>query len=163
MIISLIAAVGKNRELGFKGKIPWYIPEDFKHFKQTTMGHHMVMGRKTFESIGKALPGRTTIVLSKSSDNSTSQIPWVSNIEKALTLAQSNGEEELFIVGGGQIYSLFADRADKIYLSTVDFEGEADAYFPHFDQNDFEITESKQYPATEKTPAWKFELFKKKN
>jgi dihydrofolate reductase len=162
LIISLIAAVGKNRELGFKGKIPWYIPEDFKHFKQTTMGHHMIMGRKTFESIGKALPGRTTIVLSRNINNSTSQIPWVDDPNKALSFASENNEKECFIVGGGEIYNLFSNKADKIYLSTVDFEGEADAYFPDFDVEKYKITESKEYAETEKTPAWKFELFERK-
>lgn len=163
MIISLIAAIGKNGELGLKGNIPWYIPEDFKHFKKTTMGHHMVMGRKTFESIGKALPGRTTVVLSRNTSNSTSQIPWVDSDLQAITLARENGENELFIAGGGEIYSLFADRADRIYLSTVEFEGEADAYFPKFDKNCFKIIESREYQATEKSPAWKFELFEKKS
>lgn len=164
MIISLIAAVGKNNELGFKGEIPWYIPEDFKHFKQTTMGHHMIMGRKTFESIGKPLPGRTTIILTRNIDSLnhlSSQIPKADSPENALTLAQKNGEKEVFICGGGEIYQLFSDKADKIYLSTIDFEGEADAYFPNFNRSLYKITESREYDPTEKTPAWKFELFEK--
>ena len=116
MIVSIIAAIGKNGELGFQGKIPWHIPADFKHFKETTLGHHLIMGRKTFESIGKPLPGRKTIVLTRG-HKKIEGVDCVSAVSKALEICAQRGEDEVFIAGGGEIYNLFLPHAQRLYIS----------------------------------------------
>lgn len=153
MIVSLIAAIGKNGELGLNGQIPWHIPADFKHFKETTLGHHLVMGRKTFESIGKPLPGRKTIVLTRGRFKADG-VDIIDAPSKALELCAQRGEDEVFIAGGGEIYKLFMPHAQRLYISHVDFEGEADAYFPQIDPTHWKVESETEYAATDKSPAW---------
>tara|TARA_R110000868_G_scaffold154736_2_gene380960 strand:- start:20777 stop:21262 length:486 start_codon:yes stop_codon:yes gene_type:complete len=158
MIVSLIAAIGKNGELGFEGKIPWHIPEDFKHFKQTTLGHHLVMGRKTFESIGKPLPGRKTIVLTRGRKKMEG-VDSVDAASKALELCAQRGESEVFIAGGAEIYNLFMPHAQRLYISYVDFEGEADAIFPEINLDRWKEVSSEQHQPKEKSPGWCLKVF----
>lgn len=163
MIVSIIAAIGKNGELGLQGQIPWHIPADFKHFKETTLGHHLIMGRKTFESIGKPLPGRKTIVLTRG-QKKIEGVDCVSAASKALDLCAQRGEDEVFIAGGGEIYNLFLPHAQRLYISEVDFEGEADAFFPKINLDHWNEVSAHQYEANQKSPAWclkKFELSRK--
>lgn len=139
MKISLIAAIGKNRELGRENKLIFDLKKDMAHFKEKTFGHVVIMGRKTFESIGHALPNRTNIVITRDSSfmlhNSSAKI--VHSIEEALDLAKKYEEEEVFVIGGAQIYEAFLPYADKLYLTIVDKEVEdADAFFPEY-ENDF--------------------------
>ncbi len=160
MIVSIIAAIGKNGELGFQGKIPWHIPADFKHFKETTLGHHLIMGRKTFESIGNPLPGRKTIVLTRG-HHKIEGVDCVSAVSKALELCGQRGEDEVFIAGGGEIYNLFLPHAQRLYISEVDYEGEADAVFPKINLDHWHEVSSDRFDPTEKSPGWclkKFEL-----
>lgn len=132
MLVSLIAAIGENRELGAKNKLLWHIPEDMKHFRDTTRGHTVVMGRKTFESIGKALPNRTNIVLTREKREIQGCIT-VLTPEEALEIARENKEEEVFIIGGAEIYALFLPFADRIYLTLVQQSfPHADAFFPPY-------------------------------
>lgn len=160
MIVSLIAAMGSNRELGLNGKLLWHIPEDFKHFKKTTLGHHMVMGRKTYESIGRLLPGRTTIILTSQKDFEGPEGAVVchskDDVYKYMALQNDN---ELFIAGGGEIYQLFLNDADKIYLSKVDFSGDADTYFPQIDENKWVMESEKKFGPTDKSQAWSLMTF----
>lgn len=134
MSISMIAAVGRNLELGKGNDLIWHFKEDMKFFKETTTGSSVIMGRKTFESLPKALPNRKNIVITNNRDYVADGGYVVNSIEKALELAGDNA----FILGGGNIYSQFLPLADKIYLTEIDDEcADADTYFPQFDKNDY--------------------------
>ncbi|MAG28596.1 dihydrofolate reductase [bacterium] len=135
-MISAIAAVGKNRELGKSGKIPWYIPGELKHFKEITMGHPVIMGRKTHESIGRALPGRTNIVITRNPDYKAEGCVVVSLIEDAITEAKKHEKEEVFIIGGGEIYKLAWPYIDRLYLTIINKSFEADTFFPEYSEFD---------------------------
>jgi len=119
-----------NRVIGNRGTIPWHLPEDFKWFKQLTMGHLLVMGRKTYESIGKPLPGRETVILSRSgfAPPGTRSIP-------DLTELGPIGDRTAFICGGAQIYKQYLSLCDELFLTTVKRVVEGDAFFPHFEEN----------------------------
>lgn len=134
-MISAIAAIGKeNRVLGNKGKIPWYIPEDFAHFKQTTMGHPIIMGRKTFETFPKPLPGRTHIVVTRDASYTVpEEVFTATSIESAIEKAKEQpGSDEIFIIGGGQIYTAALPYTDRLYLTLVDGNFEGDTFFPGY-------------------------------
>lgn len=163
MIISLIVAIGQQRQIGKDNKMLWHISADFKKFKEITMGHHLIMGRKTFESIGRALPGRVTIIITNNSEYKAPEGVLIANSpEAAIGLAEKAGDDEVFIAGGGVIYSLFLEKAHKLYLSTVDYNDEADVFFPEFKQLDWNIIKSEKFIATKKSPAWVFEELQKK-
>ena len=132
MILSLIAATGQERQLGHKGRIPWHLPEELRYFKRVTMGHHLLMGRKTFQSLPGILPGRPHIILSRSPAKEPLPPPCIAaaSLEEALEQAQSRGETELFICGGAEIYRQTLPMAERLYLSRVNYSGPADTYFP---------------------------------
>jgi len=133
MIISLIVAHDRNRVIGYRERMPWHIPRDLRHFKKLTMGHCVVIGRKTFDSIGKVLPGRHWIVMSSQKrENIAGRLTWVSSIEEALEVANQQGEKELFIAGGSQIYKLFMSKADRMYITLIKAVYPGDAYFPEY-------------------------------
>lgn len=135
MSVSMIAAVGKNLELGKNNDLIWHFKEDMKFFKDTTMGHTVVMGRKTFESLPKALPGRKNIVISSNAQYQAQGATVVSSVEEALQIADN---EEVFVIGGGKIYAEFLPYADKLYLTEIDAEcTDADTYFPQFNKSDY--------------------------
>lgn len=135
MSVSMIAAVGKNLELGKNNNLIWHFKEDMKFFKDTTMGHTVVMGRKTFESLPKALPGRKNIVISSNAEYHANGATVVTSVEEALQIADN---EEVFVIGGGKIYAEFLPYADKLYLTEIDAEcADADTYFPHFNKSDY--------------------------
>ena len=145
MKISLIAAVSQNGVIGNGSKIPWHIPADFKHFKEITMGHHILMGKKTYESIGRILPGRTNIILSSDENFKVEGAFVFDSIDKALKFAENNGETELMIIGGGSIYGTFYPMADKIYLTKVlrDFGG--DIKFPEIEMEKWKVESSQKH------------------
>ena len=132
--ISAIAAIGKNRELGFRGKLPWHVPEDLKHFKETTLGRPVIMGRKTFESLGikKPLPGRLNIVITRNPDYAAEGALVVSSIEDAIAEARKHDQEEIFIIGGAEIFKLAMHLIDRLYLTVIGGEFEADTFFPEY-------------------------------
>lgn len=135
MSVSMIAAVGKNLELGKNNNLIWHFKEDMKFFKDTTMGHTVVMGRKTFESLPKALPGRKNIVISSNAQYQAQGATVVTSVEEALQIADN---EEIFVIGGGKIYAEFLPYADKLYLTEIDAECEdADTYFPQFNKSEY--------------------------
>jgi len=167
MKISMIVAYGKNWEIGLDNQMLWHISEDFKNFKTITSGHHILMGRKTFESIGKPLPNRTSIVLSNSGFECEGVYTF-NDIQKALDFARKRGEEELFIIGGANIYETMFPYVDKMYLSEVDFEGIADAFLKEIDFSSWDLTEEKTHEAIivdgkVKSPAWNFKVWIKKD
>jgi dihydrofolate reductase len=133
--ISLIAVIAKNRGIGKNNQLLWHIPEDLQRFKKITLGHPVVMGRNTYESLGRPLPGRANIVIARETDYEASGAVTVRSIPEALELAKKEaGGEEIFIIGGGQIYTQTIGLADRLYLTIVDQESEADTFFPAFDE-----------------------------
>ena len=162
MDISLIVAYGKNREIGKDNQLLWHIAEDLKNFKRLTVGHTLIMGRKTFESIGRALPKRQTIVLTRNHQFSAPDVLTAHSVEQALELAKQSSEfnqEELFVAGGGEIYRLFLPLSNKLYLSAVDMEVEkADTYFPEVEFSGWTLKE-KQLLTT--SPTVEFSIWKK--
>ena len=149
MKVSLIAAVSRNRVIGRDGRLPWHLPEDLKRFKATTLGHPIVMGRKTYESFkppaGRPLPGRTNIVMSRSPRPAglAPEVEWVPSLDEAIARARSaahlQGELEVFIIGGAEIYRLALPRADRLYLTEIDKDVEGDAWFPKWDPAEFRL------------------------
>ncbi|MBI2086357.1 dihydrofolate reductase [Candidatus Daviesbacteria bacterium] len=137
MKISIIVAVaGNNRVIGKKGGLPWYIPEELKRFKEITMGHPIIMGRKTHESIGRALPDRTNIIITNSPNYTALDCIVVHSLQEALRLASlAQGHDEVFVIGGGEIYKQALPKTNKLYLTKIDTEIEGDTFFP--DYSDF--------------------------
>lgn len=134
-MISAIAAIAKeSRIIGNKGQIPWHIPEDFVHFKSKTMGHPIIMGRKTFETFPKPLPGRTHIVITRDTEYKVPEGVFVcDSVEKAIEIAKEKaGSEEIFIIGGGQIYKEALPFTNRLYLTLVDGDFEGDTFFPDY-------------------------------
>ncbi len=134
--LALIAAIGPNRELGKNGKLLWHISEDLRRFRHITRGHVVIMGRKTFESIGKPLPERTNIIITRDPDFSTKGCVMAHSMEQAIILAKKSpqGNKEIFVIGGGQIYNQAMQFADKLYLTLVEGKYDADTYFPDYSQ-----------------------------
>lgn len=133
MKISIVAAVSQNNVIGKKGKLLWHISDDLKHFKEVTMGHHILMGKTTYESIGRILPGRTNLILSHDKNLKIPGGHVFKNEKEAIGFAEKNGENELMIIGGGSIYKLFFSKADKIYLTRVLEKYDGDVTFPKID------------------------------
>jgi len=136
-MITMIAAAGENNELGKDNDLVWHLPDDFKRFKQLTTGHHIIMGRKTFESFPKLLPNRTHLIISRNKEYKKEGAIVVNSIEEALTIAQD--DDQPFIIGGGEIYTLGMDFAHKIELTRVHGSFEADAFFPDFPKTDWKL------------------------
>ena len=147
MIIALIAAVSENGVIGRDGKIPWHLPADLKLFKRLTMGHHLIVGRKTFESIGKPLPGRKMIVLSRQPGYTVEGCLTASSLPHALEIASKAGEDEVFIAGGATVYAQALPLADRFYFSQVCVKPRGDTNFPEFNLEDWTVTVQAEYPA----------------
>jgi dihydrofolate reductase len=136
--VTLIAAVARNGVIGADGDMPWRIPEDFAFFKRTTMGHPMVMGRATFDSIGGPLPGRRSIVITRSRNWRHDGVEVAGSMPVALDLAAGGrGGEEIFVIGGGQIYRLAMPLADRLLITEVDLEPEGEVTFPRIDRSEW--------------------------
>lgn len=144
MIIALIVAMDENGGIGKDNQLPWHLPSDLKRFKRLTMGHYLIMGRKTYETIGKSLPGREMIIVTRQSDYTCSDCKVVNSLDAGIQLAKDNHEKEAFIIGGGEIFGQAINMADKIYLTTVHAQVEADVYFPHLNLDKWEIFEQEE-------------------
>ena len=130
-----------------RGELPWHLPDDFAHFKAVTMGKPIVMGRKTWESIGRALPGRTNIVVTRRSGYEAEGAVVVNSVEAALAVEDA---EEVMIIGGGQLYAELLPRADRVYLTRVDTELNGDTFFPALDDGEWTLVSSEPHPADER-------------
>ena len=153
MIISIIAAMDRNHLIGNKNQLPWHLPADFKHFKAVTMGKPIIMGRKTFESIGKPLPGRSNIVLSRNPDCHYEGVTCVSSFADALAaipVAAKPVEEEIMIIGGSGIYQMLLPQVNRMYLTFVEGEFSGDAWFPEYDESQWLEKTSVLHQADEK-------------
>jgi len=145
MELILIAAMAKNRVIGKNNNIPWHIPEEMHHFKKSTMGHAVIMGRKTFESIDSNLPGRKIIVVSrKIKKYNKKNVFIVDSVIKGINLAKNSGEPELFIAGGATIFNKTLKFTDKIYLTKIENEFEGETFFPKIDTSDWKLLNSSQ-------------------
>ncbi|MDO8294496.1 MAG: dihydrofolate reductase [Gallionella sp.] len=131
--ISIIVAMAKNRTIGINNTLPWRCPEDLKHFKALTMGHHMIMGRKTFDSIGKPLPGRTTVVVTRDRELTIEGCLIAYSLPEAI--AACAGDEQIYIVGGAEIYAQALPLADTLYITEIQQNIAGDAHFPEFDHS----------------------------
>ncbi len=150
MTVSLIVAVSSNGVIGRDGGLPWHLPADLKHFKRTTMGHHLIVGRRTWEEVGKPLPGRTMVVVTRSQRFAPEGAKVVRSVEQALEIAAE--DDEPFIGGGSQIYriALARDLVHRIYLTRIHAEVEGDTFFPEFDLDDWELVSEEHHEADEK-------------
>ena len=128
--VSLIVAMARNRVIGINNSLPWHLPADLKHFKALTMGHHIVMGRKTYESIGKPLPGRTSVVVTRNADFSAPGVIVAGSLASAIKACAH--DEEIFVIGGAEIFRQAMDIAERIYLTEIDAVISGDTYFTEF-------------------------------
>ena len=147
-MITMIAAAAENNALGKDQDLVWHLPDDFKRFKKLTTGHHIIMGRKTFETFPKPLPNRTHIVITRKDNYLHKDATVVSSLEKALEFAKK--DEHPFIIGGGEIYALGMDVADKIELTRVHCTFEADTFFPEIDEDEWKLIAEEFHPKDEK-------------
>ncbi len=162
MIVSLIVAIDKNRGIGKDNQLPWHLPEDLKNFKRITTGHHLLLGRKTYESIGRPLPKRTMLVLTSNPRDNQESVFYFNEIHKAIEFAQNAGESEIYIIGGPKIYEQTLGLADRLYLTEVDTNVDADAFFPKFNKDQWESLEETQFPVADNNPyPWTFSILKK--
>lgn len=150
MNISFVVAAAKNNGIGKDGKMPWHLPNDLKHFKNLTWGLPILMGRKTFDSIGKALPGRKNIVLTNKSDWEAKDVIAVRSIKDAMFIATQADALELMVIGGGEIFKTLMDKANRIYMTRVDGEPEADVFFPALNPNEWHLLSQKNHEADAK-------------
>ena len=155
--IVLVAAVARNGAIGAKGGLPWRLPSDLKHLRETTWGRPMVMGRKTFDSIGRPLPGRETIVVTRDESFAREGVHVARSVEDALALgelrAKPMGVDEIMVMGGGELYRATLDRADRIVLSEVDLAPEGDAFFPALDPSQWREVARETPPKSENDDA----------
>lgn len=144
MLISIIAAMANNRVIGKKNSLPWNLPADLEHFRQLTIGKPVIMGQKTFESIGKPLPGRTNIILTKDDNFRPENCIVVKSIKEAQKAAEGTGAKEAMVCGGASIYAQFLPLADRMYLTLIENDFDGDIFFPEFNWSDWKELERKE-------------------
>ncbi|HEX2832078.1 MAG TPA: dihydrofolate reductase [Thermoanaerobaculia bacterium] len=150
MKLSILAALSSNGVIGRDNDIPWRQSNDLKRLKTMTLGHHVIMGRRTFDSVGKALPGRTNIVITRQQGLEIPNATVVHSLEAAVRIAAQAGETEAFVLGGAEIYAQANHRADRMYLTRVHAEIEGDTYFPEFDDvSEWHLTDAEHFDADE--------------
>lgn len=173
-MISLIVALSNNHVIGRDGDLPWHLSEDLRRFKKLTMGHTIVMGRKTYESIGRALPGRTSVIITRQTDflttadvtttlspaSDSTKVKTASTLETVLAI--STTDEEIFVIGGAQIYELALPHADRLYLTRIHANIEGDTYFPEIDWEEWACVEDSGVQTSFSIPfPYSFQLFQK--
>lgn len=156
----MIVAMGSNRVIGAANALPWQLPADLKHFKRTTMGKSLIMGRKTYETIGRPLPGRKNIILTRDETFQAAGCFVVHSVEEALESANGG---EVMIIGGGQIYRQFLPIADRIYATLIDYDFEGDTFFPELSSESWRMVERSQSVIDEKTDmAYSFAIYERR-
>ncbi|MCH4868103.1 dihydrofolate reductase [Pseudomonas sp. TMW22089] len=165
--LSLIAALGENRVIGVDNSMPWHLPADFKYFKATTLGKPIIMGRKTWDSLGRPLPGRLNLVVSRQTGLQLEGAEVFASLEAAVERAEEWAKEqgvgvgELMLIGGAQLYSQGLADADRLYLTRVGLSPEGDAWFPEFDQAQWKLVSNEPHPPVDDKPAFSFEVWEK--
>lgn len=152
MIVSLVAALDEANGIGWRGGLPWRLPADLRRFKRLTMGHYLICGRKTYQSIGRPLPGRTIIVVTRQEDFHAPGCLLAHSLEAALALAEAYGEEEVFIIGGAALYAAALPHAHRLYLTRVHAVLPADVYFPAFGMGEWRVAAKEEFPADKDNP-----------
>jgi dihydrofolate reductase len=152
MRLAVIAAVADNGVIGRDGRLPWRLPADLRRFKALTMGHHLLMGRRTFESVGRPLPGRTTVVISRGRPDLPAGVRLAGSLDEAVAIAAAAGDEEPLVAGGAEIYRLALPRAERLYLTRVHARPEGDVSFPAFDSGGWREVEREERAADGENP-----------
>ncbi|HZV97745.1 MAG TPA: dihydrofolate reductase [Methylophilaceae bacterium] len=145
--LSLIAAVAHNRVIGFNNTLPWHLPEDLKRFRALTTGHHIIMGRKTYESLNRLLPDRTTVIVTRNPDYAVPGALVASSLQQAIELC--GDDDEVFLIGGAELYHDGLRLADKLYMTEIDAEYEGDAFFPVFDLSAWQEISCEQHTSAQ--------------
>ena len=161
MTVSIIVAASENNVIGKDNDLIWHLPADMKFFKETTSGHHVLMGRKNYESIPekwRPLPNRENIIVTRQKRENSDHVHYVNSIREGIQIARDRGEEELFIIGGGEIYRQTMDLADKIYLTRIHHTFEGDTFFPEIDASRFDL-ESKKHLSSDDKNAYDMTFF----
>ena len=163
--LSLIAALGENRVIGVDNSMPWHLPADFKYFKATTLGKPIIMGRKTWDSLGRPLPGRLNLVVSRQTDLQLEGAEVFASLDAAVERAQAwakeQGVSEVMLIGGAQLYTQALADADRLYLTRVGLSPQGDAWFPEFDQAQWTLVSNEPHAAEEGKPAFSFEVWER--
>jgi dihydrofolate reductase len=163
--LSLIAALARNRVIGIDNRMPWHLPEDFKYFKATTLGKPIIMGRKTWDSLGRPLPGRLNLVVSRQTDLQLEGAEVYPTLDAAIVRAEAwaheQGAREVMLIGGAQLYELGLARADRLYLTRVALTPEGDAWFPAFDEAQWQRVSNTENPPVDDKPGYDFEVWER--
>ena len=160
MIISFIVAVSQNNVIGKEGNLPWHLPADMKYFKQLTLSHHIIMGRGTFEGLGKALKGRTNIVVTRQPDYNAPDCVVVGDLKSAFEYTREHNETECFVIGGGDVFRQSLIWADKIYLTKVFHNFDGDTFFPDLNEDDWKmVSEERHLPDEKNRYAFAFQVY----
>jgi dihydrofolate reductase len=163
MLVSLIVAMAEHGVIGRGGDLPWRLSADLRRFKQLTMEHHILMGRITYESIGRPLPGRKMIVITRQADFAADTATVVHSLDAAIEAAREVGDDEAFIIGGGEIYQQALEMVDRIYLTRVHVEVDGDTYFPAVDFDRWRLVEEEHIPSDERNEfAHTFQIYTRK-
>ena len=161
--LAMIAALADNHVIGLDNRMPWHLPADLKHFKAMTLGKPIIMGRKTWDSLGRPLPGRLNLVVSRQPDLQLEGAETFTDLDSALTRAEQwareQGVDELMLIGGAQLYAQALPQADRLYLTRVGLSPEGDAWFPEFGEADWQRTALDEHPAEGETPGYDFETW----
>lgn len=165
MKISIIVAKGKNNVIGRDNQLPWHLPGDLKHFKNTTIGHHVIMGRKTFESMGKPLPGRTSIVITRNKDYAVPPGHHVVNsLDEALDLARSKALSQVYVLGGAEIFKLALPLTDELVITEIDAAPEGDTFFPPLNDEAWEkVAQEDHYKDEKNKYGYSFLTYRRKS
>lgn len=150
MKISLIAAVAQNGVIGWNNDLPWHLPDDFAFFKRKTSHHPIIMGRKSLEALGKPLPNRTNIVLTRNTEFSAAGVTVVHTLDAAIAEAKAINQTEIYVIGGAEIYKMALPIATTLYLTEIHHDFEGDAYFPPFDKSEWKEVSRRPHPADER-------------
>jgi len=163
MNISCVVAVANNNVIGANNDIPWYLPADLKYFKKITLDHHIVMGRNCYQSIGRPLPKRTNVIITRDPYFIASNCLIAHSIDEALEIAHDNGEQECMIIGGGTIYDQTKDLWDKLYITEVDLNVDGDIFFPELDMTQWTLESEEPHAPDEKNEHhYNFKVYKRK-
>ncbi|WP_162343940.1 dihydrofolate reductase [Cyclobacterium salsum] len=153
MTVSIIVAKATNNAIGKNGELPWHLPSDLSHFKKTTSGHHVIIGRKTFTSLGKPLPGRTHIVVTRNRDFKVPEGHFVAHhLEEALHIGKSRNLEKIFILGGANIYKEALPFTHEMIITEIEASPDADTFFPEFNRNEWEVVDKVMVEKDDKNP-----------
>ncbi|NKQ09577.1 dihydrofolate reductase [Pseudomonas sp. SST3] len=164
--LAMIAALAENRVIGLDNQMPWHLPADLKHFKAMTLGKPIIMGRKTWDSLGRPLPGRLNLVVSRQPDLRLDGAEAFTSLDAALVRAEQwareQGVDELMLIGGAQLYGQALSQAQRLYLTRIESDPEGDAFFPAFDEAEWQRTDCQAHPAQGEAPAYRFETWQRR-